>query len=217
MDTEQLFTSHRLDLVSEGFNQRNFRFTLKPTPEAEPTYRHIFSVLKPAHVLVVGGIDSGEALDTLILNARSANSPSKFFPLDTWLGTAEMHDSKLMPMKNGRPLLYEQFIANMYFKNYQNWVAPLCITEREAAKYLEGVMFDMVIINQFYDLHEMHEKMTRFWPNVKNGGIMIGNNWDPTDPEVKKTVGAFSSEQHTPFISRGTKWIVTTKSTPRGI
>ena len=116
------------------------------------------------------------------------------FCIDTWLGDMNMWINKevyqyLGPV-NGRPQVYEQFLANVVGHNFTKFILPFSTTSILGSRFLHIYNFHPQII--FLDsAHEQGEtliELALLWPLVQPGGILFGDdwNWKTVRCDVKK-------------------------------
>jgi hypothetical protein len=141
------------------------------------------SLLKINFLVEIGSFTGMSAI--LLANVMKENQIKPLILcIDTWLGDMNMWINKevyeyLSPV-NGRPQVYEQFMANVIGHNLTETILPFSTTSILGARFLHIFHFHPQII--FLDsAHEQGEtliELALFWPLIQPGGILFGDDWD---------------------------------------
>lgn len=104
--------------------------------------------------------------------------------IDTWLGDMNMWINKevyeyLSPI-NGRPQVYEQFLANVIGHNLTKIILPFSTTSILGARFLHIFNFhpQAVFLDSAHEQGETLIELALFWPLIQPGGILFGDDWD---------------------------------------
>jgi cephalosporin hydroxylase/glycosyltransferase involved in cell wall biosynthesis len=130
--------------------------------------------------------------------------------VDTFSGIPEHWKSvteSAFRFKNGRPLLYEQFMTNIIASSHQNRIVPLCLSPIDAIRYLRshGVASSFVHIDSAKDYETVYAEMLAYWAFLSPGGILMGDDF--AWPHVEKAVRDFSKQARVEFEVSAPKWI----------
>ncbi len=111
-----------------------------------------------ARVIIDVGVWKGASTIFLAELLRARRLGGAVIAIDTFLGSAEHwnRDSdmfRLIPRRNGLPLLYEQFMSNIVRRQLQDWVVPLPQTSTAAAHILRncGIKADVIHIDAAHE------------------------------------------------------------------
>lgn len=103
--------------------------------------------------------------------------------IDTWLGDMNMWINKevygaLSPV-NGRPQVYEQFVANVIGHNFTNIILPFSTTSILGARFLHIFNFrpQVIFLDSAHEQGETLIELALFWPLLQPGGILVGDDW----------------------------------------
>ena len=116
------------------------------------------------------------------------------FCIDTWLGDMNMWINKavyeyLAPV-NGRPQVYEQFMANVVGHNFTRTILPFSTTSILGARFLHIFNFhpQAIFLDSAHEQGETLIELALFWPLLQPGGILFGDdwNWKTVRCDVKK-------------------------------
>ncbi|UJR32568.1 hypothetical protein I4U23_020029 [Adineta vaga] len=103
--------------------------------------------------------------------------------IDTWLGGLEhwIRDDfrQMMGIVYGRPIVYEQFLANIIANNLTDHVIPYSTTSLLGARFLlEKKLFPQIIYLDSAHLQgETYLELELYWTLLQTGGILIGDDW----------------------------------------
>ena len=135
--------------------------------------------------------------------------------IDTFLGSAEHwnRDSdmfRLIPRRNGLPLLYEQFMSNIVRRQLQDWVVPLPQTSTAAAHILRncGIKADVIHIDAAHEYEAVLNDAQMYWNLLNPGGFLTGDDYDATWPGVVKAADEFAARLGIPLRNVPPKWIL---------
>ncbi|KAL4451655.1 hypothetical protein ABPG75_007317 [Micractinium tetrahymenae] len=118
--------------------------------------------------------------------------------VDTWLGAPEFwsafsmlgHDEgHNLSIVHGYPSVFFTFLSNMVHLGLQDAVVPLPQTSQTASVILLrlGVMeVDLVHIDAAHEWGPCRQDIHIWWPFVRAGGILLGDDWTPGWPGVQK-------------------------------
>lgn len=84
-----------------------------------------------------------------------------------------------MGIAYGRPIVYEQFIANIIANNLTSHVIPYSTTSILGARFLlEKKLFPQVIFLDSAHLEgETYVELELYWSLLQVGGVLIGDDW----------------------------------------
>ena len=146
-------------------------------------------------VIVEVGVWKGLSTIHMADRLRSIYSSGVVVAVDTFQGSAEhwLGEHKV-PMWNGKPSLYETFIENVRYCELENWVVPLPIDSINAAMVLRdlGVVVDMIHMDAAHDAMSVSMDLQAWWPLLRDGGVLIGDDYCPQWPGVVQAFDAFA-------------------------
>jgi predicted O-methyltransferase YrrM len=146
--------------------------------------------------------------------------------VDTWLGSSEHWLDETwfqdLGLKDGRPTVMQKFMSNVVAQGLERYILPLPLDSINAAETLKqlGIKIDLLHIDAAHDEGSVAQDLKAWWPLLREGGVLIGDDYFPEGrlwPGVKKAFDAFTQalnlpyEVNTPKI-RITKVIQTTAS-----
>jgi len=153
--------------------------------------------VEPRVIVDIGvwkGVSTVHMADAL----RCVNPSGIVIAVDTFQGSAEhwIGEHKV-PMWNGKPSLYETFIENVRSMELEDYVVPLPIDSINAAMVLSdlGVVVDMIHLDAAHDAMSVSMDLQAWWPLLRSGGVLIGDDYDPAFPGVVMAFDAFAERQ----------------------
>ena len=202
---------HKVDPYA-GFNAYRYPIHLIGWAPDQPVFDSLVRDFKPRNIIEVGtwlGLSATRFVQAL----QQAGLEGHVLCVDTWLGAREMwddgtsQDSWQFPprdldrynelrLQNGYPQLYYQFLANICHLGLQDRITPFPQTSLIAARLLKsyGVQADLVYIDGSHDTEDVLSDLRSYWPLVKEGGILLGDDlfWD----SVQKAAMMFAMENY---------------------
>jgi Glycosyl transferase family 90/Methyltransferase domain len=179
-----------------------------------PCFREIIGSTRPDTVLDVG-VWKGASTIFLANLLRENGIDGAVIGIDTFLGSPDHSDRNtdqyhLIPRQFGRPLLFEQFMANVIHCKAKDIIVPLAQSTDNAAELLRraGVRAGLIHIDAAHDYASVLRDSRLYWTLLAPGGYLIGDDYHPTWPGVVKAADEFSTEIGIPIEVRLPKWIV---------
>lgn len=124
--------------------------------------------------------------------------------LDTWLGATEFlenHDDvtryKSLGFVNGYPTVYYQFLANVRRRNFHHWITPFPQTSTNGMRFFarKHVRFDLIYIDGSHDYDDVASDIRYAWPLLKDGGILVGDDYCDHWDGVMSAVDLFVDDE----------------------
>lgn len=178
---------------------------------AQVVYRHC---PQPQLVLEVGSWLGKSAIRSVLHYLKALHwQDFTLICVDTWLGSVEHwlrdadHASRQsLSFKNGYPRLYDHFLSHVIREELQDYIQPLPQTSVNAARILSAyeLSFDWVFIDASHDTLDVFLDMSMYWPLVKTGGVLCGDDWNW--PGVRKAVEDFAQEHQKRIYSSKHSW-----------
>ena len=153
--------------------------------------------VKTDSLIVEVGVWKGASVRHIAMELESLGG-GVVLAVDTWLGSAEHWLGEYrVPMRYGRSSLYETFMGNIVSFGLQDYVVPLPIDSINAAMVLTdlGVSVDMIHLDAAHDAMSVSMDLQAWWPLLRLGGVLIGDDYDPAFPGVVMAFDAFAERQ----------------------
>ncbi|NGX63756.1 MAG: hypothetical protein KR126chlam6_01170, partial [Candidatus Anoxychlamydiales bacterium] len=106
--------------------------------------------------------------------ANKIDENGKVYAVDHWQGSIEHTENDAT--KALLPTLYEQFLSNMVHAKLTKRVIPIRETTYNAAFTLD-VKADLIYLDAAHDEKNVFQDIYLWYPKLKEGGIMCGDNW----------------------------------------
>jgi hypothetical protein len=141
------------------------------------------------------------------------------FCVDTFTGsTFHREHDEFFPMlncKNGFPTLYQQFLSNIINSGLQEYVIPIPHSSHDAARYLQklNISCDFCFVDACHEFDEVSDDIKSYWPLIKNGGTLFGDDYDINKlhwPGVFGAVDKFVNDNNLMSSSAlyNTEWVI---------
>jgi len=166
---------------------------------------------KPELIIEVGSWKGQSAINFAEELKRSVPA-GKILCVDTWLGALEFWENQKdseryvsLHHDRGYPSVYYQFLANVLYHGLQDYVIPFPQTSLIAARWLakRGIKAGLIYIDGSHDYEDVTRDLQAYWPLLKPGGLMFGDDYDW--PDVSKAVNAFPQGR---FELRAPFWLL---------
>lgn len=129
----------------------------------------------------------------------------KIYAVDTWLGSPnEVHDARTLE------LLYDQFLSNVIHEGLWEKIIPIRMDSLTAAQTLD-VMADLIYIDATHEYNAALADCRAWYPHVKVGGILCGDDWAWGDGGVGRAVIQFAQENYLIYHTNGWFWFIEKK------
>lgn len=177
-----------------------------------PWFKECIEKVKPKLIIEVGSFLGGSAIKMAEYLKMLGLNDSAILCIDTWLGGPEFwndpycFDSLLY--KNGRPNFYYTFLSNVMKRKHQDMIIPFSLPSIQAAKVIvnTGLQADMIYIDACHDKESVCLDYRFYWPLLKLGGILLGDDYTPGQFDgLVEAVKEFSKDNGVIFRSQDKK------------
>lgn len=120
--------------------------------------------------------------------------------VDTWLGSPEHFTG--VQRNRGFPTFYYDFLQNIVNHGHQSRVVPLPLPSLQAISILRQLFpggVDIIYIDAAHEYLPVYLDIVHYWPLLKNGGRMLGDDYTEHWPGVKQAVQQFAAETQKPL------------------
>jgi predicted O-methyltransferase YrrM len=118
----------------------------------------------------------------------------KILCVDTWLGAPEFWTHvRDMAKVNGYPTIFYKFTKNVKKLGLHNIITPFPISSQQASDVLKTykVQADIIYIDGSHEYDAVLSDLKAWWPILKDGGYMIGDDFAECHPGVVAAVREF--------------------------
>ncbi len=157
---------------------------------------------------------------------KGSGIPGVVIAVDTWLGSCEHRINADwfagQRVQNGQPTLLETFMTNVLHGGLQDFVLPLPLDSASAAELirLAGLSADLIHLDSAHDSRSVSADIERWWPLLRSGGILIGDDYYPKVgpfPRVRTAFDAFTAEHDLRFDHDSPKICIIKPATPSAV
>lgn len=204
-----------LDNPFAEFPSAHYPTTLQQSFRESEFMRNILDIVKPRLIIEVGSW-KGDSATLMASYLAEKQIDGALICVDTWLGGIE-HISCDDPKwglkqfsKYGYPTLYFNFLANMMHKNVHGLIIPIPNTSLIAGRYLQSkkISADLVYLDASHDEDDVYADAQTYWPLLKPGGVMLGDDWSARWHGVICAASRFAREKNLALQTAGEKWFV---------
>ena len=175
-----------------------------------PIFGELLAEIRPSLIVEVGTWKGASAVHMAQEAKRLGLEDVEIVCVDTWLGSADMFNYSDLRRLNGYPQVYFTFLTNVIEAGVTDLITPFPIASSAAALTLQtgGIKADLVYIDGAHDAVGVHRDLFDYWPIVRDGGVLFGDDYDRSHPQLQGAVEAFFRDEAHPVIERDGKFIV---------
>lgn len=182
-----------------------------------PNIYETLAKMAKARMIIEVGVWKGTSASYLAKTLKEQNE-GVLFAVDTWLGALEFWNRRItkgeydperdLVFKNGYPGVYYQFLSNVVQQKLSQFVVPFPSTSRMASEFFAelNATADLIHIDAAHEYDDVKEDVNRWWPLVREGGILMGDDYTDHWSGVIKAVNEFAEEKHLKLHVDGVKW-----------
>jgi predicted O-methyltransferase YrrM len=191
----------------EQFPIGSYKLDLQGWGSNSPIFEAVISLIRPSRVVEVGTWKGASAIHMAEL-MRKQNIVGKIVCVDTWLGTVntwlEREGANFTPMKNGRPTVYEQFLANVIHSGHTKTIIPFPVDSITAADFMaqKQLQADVIYLDAGHDYEHVMSDLKAWWPVLRPGGLMFGDDYHVMWHGVVRAVHAFAEAHGLNVLTR---------------
>ena len=155
--------------------------------------------IKPNTIVEVG-VWKGRSVIHMAKKAKNLGLDCTIIAVDTWLGSAEhwVNEKYAPDLKSvhGKPNIYFTFMQNIVEEGIQDIVIPLPLDSTNAANVLNAhqTPIDLLHIDAGHDFRSVTNDLISWWPLLRPGGILVGDDYSEKWPEVVMAFDTFFSD-----------------------
>jgi hypothetical protein len=181
-----------------------------------PIISEYISKLRPVRIAEVG-VWKGRCALNMVRYCRELELQAEIICIDTWLGSKEhwlrrddpnFYDS--LNIKHGLPQIYWTFVRNVLEANAQDFITPMPMPSEAAFHVLRefNVSLDMVHIDAAHEYDAVSADLRRYWSLLRPGGVLIGDDYVPGWPQVRRAADEFASAVNREIRVEGRKYVI---------
>ena len=203
-----------LDLDYDTLDTGGFEPDLQGWGDQDPIFDYVLRHFHPLVIVELGSWKGASAIRMAGLMAEFS-IPGLILCVDTWLGSNESlwrvgANRKMLRLRNGYPDMFGQFVRNVQHTGHKDKIRHLPMTSGCAAGLLAayGIVADAVYIDAGHDEAEVAADIAGFWPLLKPGGIMFGDDYTTEWPGTVRAVNNFAAAQGLKLMGTEVKWLI---------
>ena len=169
---------------------------------------HIASCFHQRRPKIVVEVGSWLGVSTAFM-AKMLPEDGMIFAVDPWETPTEIMSQGYPPLNWPIwPVLYEQFLSNMFHYNVETKVTPIRATSVKGAEVMKkkNIKIDLIYIDANHDTEPVLEDLRVWYPLVEGHGLLCGDDW--CWPTVRDAVYQFAVEKNLQVYGNGNFWAV---------
>lgn len=170
-------------------------------------YERLVASVRPQLTIEIGVWKGSSALHLTRAMAQHVGGGA-LVAVDTWLGAPEFwtrersygkpDPTRNLMLKNGFPQVYYQFLSNVLKANASAYVIPFPAPSGMASAVLSrlgGVQADLIHIDAAHEYEDVLQDLAHWWPLLKPGGVLLGDDWSISWPSVVRGACDFAAQK----------------------
>ena len=154
-------------------------------------YEKIIDLVPSNAVWVELGCFQGKSLSWLMVERHNRNIDLDVYAIDSW-PTDEDDEEFLAQVELGYG--FKNKAVGKFFDNLQPFIGqftPIKSLSWDAAQQFKDSTVDYIMIDAGHDYESVLKDMTAWWPKIKSGGYMGGDDYDLRGGDVQRAVDKF--------------------------
>jgi predicted O-methyltransferase YrrM len=204
---------HRRDPY-EDFDASKYAVDMQGWGSNHQVFSVVLKKVRPELIVELGTWKGGSAIHMANIT-KSLGLSCEIACIDTWLGSPQIYmrrDDQFyasLNHVNGYPSLYYTFLKNVVHSGHSDVITPIPMASEHAAMVLShfGVKADILYIDAAHDYLSVKSDLERYWPLLKDGGVLIGDDYRAW-PGVTKASTEFAGHLGIPIYATHGKYII---------
>jgi SAM-dependent methyltransferase len=164
-------------------------------------FERVLSTIDARDILEIGSWKGASAIHMARLQHQLGRADTEIVCVDTWLGSLEFwenHDDeeryRALKLCDGYPTVYWTFLFNVAACGLQSVITPFPITSAIAARFFthHELTFDAIYVDGSHDYLDVAADIAAYWPLLRSGGVMLGDDYCSKWPGVMDAVDEFA-------------------------
>lgn len=182
------FPEHLFEVDTQGWNSQH------------PYLSRAIDLARPAVIVEIGVWKGGSTL-FMAEHLRTLGLDAVVIAVDTWLGSWDHWVNPALraqlSFRNGYPNFFYKFMNNVRALGLQNYVVPLPLDSLNANETLKhfGITPDVLHIDAGHDYRAVSTDIAVWWPMLRPGGFLVGDDYLQGWPEVKRAFDDFAAQE----------------------
>ncbi|MEU8033613.1 class I SAM-dependent methyltransferase [Streptomyces sp. NPDC049099] len=196
-----------------GFDGKGMSYDPQGWGSDHPVFTQEIERLTPGLIVEVGTWKGASALHMGKLVQR-LGVDCEIVCVDSFLGSMEhwitQRGKSELNLEFGHPQLYYQFLFNVLHDGLEDIITPFACTSTQAAKILAhySIQCDLAYIDAGHEYPDVLTDIEHYWPLVREGGVMIGDDFSNNWPGVMRAAREFSDTNGLPLSIYDYKWVL---------
>jgi hypothetical protein len=220
---------HGCDIYA-NFPANNFKIDLNDWQSRHPFFEDYITRHRPKLILELGTWKGGSAVYMAEL-VKKLGLTCPIICIDTWLGhwawwadkkigtwnsaTGKLDETMTLwndiNTRNGFPMVYFQFLANVVLTDNKDIIVPLPQTTTHGMAMLKHMQIrpDMIYVDADHEYAPVYSDIVDAYDLLLPGGVMLGDDYNNDYPSVIKAVDQFVAENSLALQTYApNKWVV---------
>lgn len=200
----------------ENFPLEGAQLDMQGWHSTDPLFAKLIAQVRPERIIEVGTWKGASAIGMANL-AKQHRLNTEILCVDTWLGALEFwtsHDDPTrygsLKLRHGYPGVYYTFLANVVLSGHADMITPFPQTSLTGARWLnmQGIQADLIYIDGSHEEADVLADVAAYWPALRTGGVIFGDDFSPAWPSVMRAVRTFARQHGLTLEEDNEFWIL---------
>jgi hypothetical protein len=133
---------------------------------------------------------------------KNSNKNIKFYAVDTFEGSdEEWHQEWINHLHQNGTTLFDEYKNNLNKCDVYHIVNTIQSTSKDASLLFENESIDFVFIDGAHDYQSVLEDISLWYPKIKLGGLICGDDYAPCWSDVRKAVDTYFENKMLFFLN----------------
>jgi hypothetical protein len=178
---------------------------------------------KPKFWLEVGTMLGGSAIK-VAHRIKALGLDTQIVCIDPFTGDVNMWDWerrltknnewRFLGLKNGKPTIYDRFLANVVDAGYEEMILPIQCTSIVGMRLLQrlrsqgriSMLPEAIYLDSAHELDETLIELRTAWQLLPEGGVLLGDDWNWA--AVRTDVTRFAAEINVKIQTDSDQWLL---------
>ena len=182
----------------------------------QPGVMNVFDMTEVKFMIEVG---TWKGLSATTFGNKLKETGGTLLCIDTWLGAPEFWTThglsdptrglSLKP-NHGYPTVYYTFLDNVVNLGLRDTIVPFPISSEQGAEVLKryDCIADAIYIDAAHEQGRVYKDIETYWPLVRAGGVLFGDDFSDPWPGVCHDVKQFARENNLQLTVHGIVWFL---------
>lgn len=170
--------------------------------DSDLTYKMAIKIAPENAIFVEIGTWRGRSTSCMGQLIKNSNKNIKFYAIDTFEGSDEdWHQEDIKKLNQNKTTLFDEYEKNLKSCEVYDIVNTIKSTSINASCEFKDESIDFIFIDASHDYDNVLSDITAWYPKVKPGGLICGDDYAPCWSGVRKAVDEYFKNKTLFFLN----------------